>query len=442
MELPNYVSNILDRLNRCGFEAYAVGGCVRDLLLGKTPKDYDITTSARPEEIKSCFSDYRVIDTGIKYGTVTIISDGEPIETTAYRVDGEYNDNRRPESVSFTADLAEDLKRRDFTVNAMAYSGSVGIVDLFGGRTDLENGIIRAIGNPAERFNEDGLRIIRALRFASCYGFKIEEKTAAAVHDCKELLKNIAGERIAAEFNKLICGDCEDILRKYCDVISVFIPELERCVGFEQHTKYHDRDIYEHTIAAVTAIPPEKALRLAMLFHDIGKPDYFTMDKNGTGHFKGHPSGSAEIAEQVLRRLKYDNETVKKVKGLILTHDIQIENRESLIKKYLNRYGEELFFDILKVHIADDSGKAPDYRQRIPMYEQAAKTAEQIIAEKQCFSLKNLDISGNDILRLNFKGKAVGSVLNRLLNSVIDGKCVNERNALIEEAKKYGGDKY
>lgn len=436
MKLPLYVSSIIEFLNKNGYEAFAVGGCVRDFLLGVTPKDFDVTTNAKPDEIKQCLAEYKVIDTGIDFGTVTVISEEEPIEVTTYRIDGEYNDNRRPESVVFTSLLEEDLKRRDFTVNAMAYNPATGIIDLFDGRSDLKNGVIRAIGNPVERFNEDGLRIMRALRFASRYNFQIEEKTSEAVHNCSHLLRNIAGERIAVEFNKLLCGKCEAVLREYPDVFSVFIPELEKCVGFEQHTKYHNRDIYEHIIATVAAVEPIKHLRLAMFFHDIGKPQYFTMDENGTGHFKGHAVGSGEIAERVLKKLKYDNETTRKVLELIKSHDIVIEERENLIKRYLNRYGVDMFRDIVAVHIADDMGKAPEYQARIQTYRNALSTAERIIDECACFSLKELAVNGNDIKKLGFKGKNVGIVLNYLLEMVIDGKCVNERTVLLNEAKK------
>lgn len=440
MMLPSYVSELISVLQSNGFEAYVVGGCVRDSLLGNVPKDYDVTTNANPDEIKQCLSCYRTIDTGIKYGTVTVISDGEPVEVTTYRIDGEYNDNRRPDNVTFTSLLKEDLKRRDFTINAMAYNEKVGLIDLFGGKDDLVNGIIRAIGDPVERFNEDGLRILRALRFASRYGFKIEEKTSSAIHSCCYLLDNIAGERIAAELNQIICGKCEDVLRKYHDVFSVFIPQLEKCVGFEQHTKYHNKDVFEHILSTVSSIEPVKHLRLAMLFHDIGKPDYFTIDENGTGHFKGHAKGSCDIAEQVLKKLKYDKETTKKVLELVKSHDIILENRESLIKRYLNKYGEELFFDVVAVHIADDFGKAPEYQARICTYNAVIDTARSIIAERNCFSLKNLAVNGNDIKKLGYNGIQIGKILNLLLEKVIDGKCENERKLLLEEARKSGGD--
>lgn len=434
-ELPSYVSEIIEKLNNSGFEAYVVGGCVRDSLLGIIPKDYDVTTNAKPEEIKSSLKEYRIIDTGIKFGTVTVISSGEPIEVTTYRVDGEYNDNRRPENVTFTTKLAEDLKRRDFTVNAMAYNQKVGFVDIFGGFVDAEKGIIRAIGNPTERFNEDGLRIMRALRFASCYNFSIEENTSSAIHNCKELLNNISVERIATEFTSLLCGKCESILREYADVFSVLIPEIDKCIGFEQHTRYHNRDVYEHIITTVSAIEPEKHLRLAMLFHDMGKPDYFTLDEKCVGHFKGHAKGSSEIAERFFKNYKYDSETSRKVLELIKCHDIVLENNKKSIKRYLNKFGVKMFRDIISVHIADDTGKAQEYQKRIRTYKMIFDTINEIVDEQQCFSLKNLAVNGNDIKELGFKGQKIGFVLDKLLNMVIDGECPNERENLLSVAK-------
>ncbi|MBR5090789.1 MAG: HD domain-containing protein, partial [Ruminiclostridium sp.] len=405
--LPEGVEAVIDRLCECGYEAYAVGGCVRNFMLGREPKDYDVTTSARPDEIKQALSEFRLIETGIKYGTVTVISRGMPIEVTTYRVDGDYSDNRRPENVTFTTKLAEDLKRRDFTVNAMAYNTRTGIIDIFGGRADLQNGVIRAIGDPDERFNEDGLRILRALRFASCLGLKIEPATSDAIHRNRRLLENISGERIASELNKLICGECGNILREYYDVISVFLPEFSICRGFEQHTKYHDRDVMEHIIATVSAIEPQVHLRLAMLLHDIGKPMYFTMGEDGVGHFKGHAKGSTAIAESFFRRLKYGNAISESVTMLVQTHDIVIEDRKPLIKRYLNRYGEDMFFDMIKVHIADNMGKAPECRERIKIYRAAAETARKIIAEKECFSLKQLAVNGRDIMALGYEGSEI-----------------------------------
>ena len=440
-DLPEGVEAIIERLYECGYEAYAVGGCVRNFMLGTEPKDYDVTTSARPEEIKQALEGFRIIDTGIKYGTVTVISRGMPIEVTTYRVDGDYSDNRRPENVTFTTKLAEDLKRRDFTVNAMAYSSRTGIIDIFGGRADLQNGIIRAIGDPDERFREDGLRILRALRFASCYGLKIEPSTADSIHRNRKLLENISGERIAAELNRLLCGECGNILREYYDVISVFLPEFAACRGFEQHTKYHDRDVLEHIIGTVTAIEPKLHLRLTMLLHDIGKPLYFTMSEDGVGHFKGHAKGSTAIAESFFKRLRYSNAVAERVSKLVQTHDILIADDEHLIKRYLNKYGEEMFFDMIKVHIADDMAKAPECRERIKTYRAAAETARKILAQKECFSLKQLAVNGNDIRALGYEGAEIGDKLGILLGLVIDGKCVNERDALLGAlTQKSGGD--
>lgn len=434
--LPPYVDILIRRLKKSGFEAYAVGGCVRDCLLGKTPKDYDITTNALPDDIKRIFSDYRTIDIGIRFGTVTVISEGKPIEITTYRTDGIYSDHRRPENVEFSSSLAEDLKRRDFTINAMAFCEETGIIDLFYGKNDLENGIIRAIGKPAERFSEDALRIMRGLRFAACGGFTIELKTAEAIHECAPLLRNIAGERIAAELNQLICADCENILREFYDVFAVFIPEISRCHGFEQHTKYHNRDVYEHILATVSAIEPILPLRLAMLFHDIAKPDYFTMSPDGVGHFKGHPKGSAVIAERVLRELKYDFKTIGEVIALVENHDIVIENRENLLKRYLNKFGEQQLFHLIDVHIADDMGKAPQFMQRIETYRAARQTVVHLLEQRECFSLKQLAVNGNDMKRLGLCGKEIGSMLEALLSEVIDEKCENEKTKLLEAAEK------
>lgn len=438
MQLPAYVSIIIEKLNNCGYEAFAVGGCVRDSLLGLQPKDYDITTNASPSEIKECFCDYRTIDTGIKFGTVTVISDGNPIEITTYRIDGKYNDNRRPESVEFTSLLSEDLGRRDFTVNAMAYNEKTGLIDLFGGKKDLSDGIIRAIRNPYHRFDEDGLRIMRALRFASVYNFKIEKETSEAIHKKSYLLKNIAKERIAVEFNKLICGTCESILRDYHDVFSVIIPEITSCVGFEQRTKYHDKDVYEHIISTVSVIEPKKHLRLAMFFHDMGKPEYFRPDKNGKGHFKGHAVGSRRIAEKFLKSYKYDNETSNSVLELVENHDITIMDNKKQIKRYLSKFGEQLFLDIIAVHIADDTGKAPEYQSRIFEYKKVIETTNNIIKNNECFSLKNLAVNGDDMINLGYKGKSVGEILTLLLGKVIDGECENNKNILVEMAKKIG----
>ncbi len=435
VNLPENVGLILKRLKEKGFEAYLVGGCIRNTLLGIEPKDYDFTTNASPEEIIGAFPEYKTVTTGIRFGTVTVIIGKEPYEITTYRVDGEYSDNRRPEGVSFTKSLREDLKRRDFTVNALAYNPDEGIVDLFGGENDLKNGIIRAIGDPNKRFNEDGLRILRGLRFASQYNMKIENETASSIHRNKELLKNISAERIAEELNKLICGNCESVLREFRDVFAVIIPELSKCFGFEQHTKYHNRDVYEHIIATVSAIRPEKYLRLAMLFHDIGKPDYFTFS-DGVGHFKGHAKGSRQIAEHFFSSFKYDKATAERAIALIKYHDIVLENRDNLIRRYLNKFGEEMFLDIIEVHIADDMGKAPEYRKRIDLYNEIRKRTEEIIRDRECFSVKRLEINGKDLMELGYKGEEIGQELKLLLDMVIEDNSLNKREILLNKAKR------
>lgn len=437
MEFPKYAEKIIERLRSRGYEAYAVGGCVRDLMLCASPKDYDFTTNARPEEIKLAFADCKTIDCGLRFGTVGVLFWGRTAEITTFRCEGGYSDSRRPDEVFFTSNLTEDLKRRDFTVNAMAFAPETGLVDPFGGKADLAQGVIRAVGEAEERFREDALRILRALRFASCLGFRLERETSAAIHRCKSLLERISGERIYAELARLLCGkNCEAVLREYPDVLAVVIPEISGCVGFEQHTKYHDRDIYEHTIAAVAAIEPIPYLRLAMLLHDLAKPSYFTLT-DGTGHFKGHAKGSLQIAQRVTKQLKMDSATADRVCALVKYHDMVIENRVPLLKRYLNRFGAELLNDLIRVHIADDTAKAAEFRERIAEYQKASETIRVILEEEQCFQLCDLEIDGNDLLALGLAGKQIGEMLARLLDDVVDEKCENKKEALLEAAKKY-----
>lgn len=437
MKLPDYAETIIKRLNDGGYDAYAVGGCVRDLLLGETPKDYDFTTNASPEQIKQVFSDCRTFDCGLRFGTVGVLIGGETVEITAYRRDGGYSDHRRPDRVTFSEKLSEDLMRRDFTINAMAFAPAESLIDLFGGQTDLTRRLIRAVGEPENRFREDALRILRALRFASCLDFRIERETSAAIHRCAGLLKNISGERIYAELTKLLCGKgCETVLREYPDVLAVIIPEISACVGFEQRTKYHDRDVYEHTIGAVTAIEPKPHLRLAMLLHDLAKPDFFTLT-DGTGHFKGHAKGSVAIAERVMKELKTDSAFAERVCALVKYHDMTIENRVPLLKRYLNRFGAELLLELIQVHIADDTAKAAEFRERIQEYRKAAETVHEILKEEQCFRIRDLAVDGNDLLALGLRGKAVGDTLRHLLDGVIDEKYENRKKALLEAAKSY-----
>ncbi len=433
IRLPKFVEEILKRLEDAGYKAYGIGGCVRNPLMGLSVSDYDVTTSAGPEEIKRVFEGMKILETGIKHGTVTVISERGTVEITAFRTDGEYKDFRHPENVSFTRSLEEDLKRRDFTVNAIACSRDGAIIDPYNGIGDIETMELRCVGDAEKRFEEDALRIMRGLRFMALYGFLPESGTKSAIHKKKNLLKEISPERLSSELTRILCGNAEylaSVLREYSDVFSVIIPEINKCVGFEQHTHYHDRDVWEHTIAALCGIEPIPYLRLAMLFHDLGKPFCYKF-YNGEGHFKGHASVSGDICRKTMEKLRYDGATIKKTLFLVERHDMVMNDDPIMIKKHLMRFGEEGYFDLLKVHIADDYAKARVAMNRIPVYNQAKSTAENILKEKECFSLKNLEVNGNDIVKMGYKGADIGKALDFLLNAVIEEKCLNTHDELI-----------
>lgn len=436
MNIPKEVQTALQALKNSGYEAYIVGGCVRDMLLGLTPKDFDITTSALPEQIKAVFKAYRIIETGIKHGTVTVVIENTPLEITTFRTDGTYTDNRRPDYVTFTASLKEDVLRRDFTVNAMCYNPEIGLVDYCGGKEDLERKFIRAVGVPAERFKEDSLRILRALRFASVYGFEIEAETANAILEYKHLLKNVASERISVEINKLLCGgNVYRILMDFFPVFEEIFPEFENAKGFSQNSPYHIYDIWEHTAVATGAIKGERICRLAMFFHDIGKLYTYSTDEKGIGHFYNHANVSENKAKDILKRLKYDNETTEKVLKLIKYHDLVIENNEVQIKKLLSKLGEEQFFRLLEIKKADTLAQSKDLAYRLNIVDEISATANRVLEEAQCFSLKDLAVNGNDIMALGYKGKRVGEILNLLLENVIANNLPNSKEKLIEYVK-------
>lgn len=432
--LPKEVSFALNMLCSNGFEAYIVGGCVRDSLMSLKPKDYDITTSALPEETKKIFKEFNLIETGIKHGTVTVIIDGIPLEITTYRVDSDYSDNRHPDSVNFTRSLKEDASRRDFTMNAIAYSDSDGIKDFFNGQADIQNGIIRCVGDADKRFNEDALRIMRALRFASVLGFSVEDNTKKAIFKNKALLLNISAERLASELSKLLCGkDAGKILTEYIDVLGVIIPELLPMKGFNQHNCHHIYDVLEHTAQVIDNIPPSVDLRLSALFHDIGKPPCFALSEDGVGHFYGHAKISAQLSLEIMTRLKYDNQTKDVVCTLVKAHDVQIENTEKAVKRALNKYTPEIFSKLILLKRADNFGQNPEYRFRQNGYDALEKTAQKILSEKQCFSLKNLAVNGNDLIKLGIKpGPEMGNILNMLLEKVINGELTNDKQRISE----------
>ncbi len=432
MFLPVGVSGLLEALETAGFAAYAVGGCVRDSLLGRVPQDWDIATSARPEEVLARFP--HAIPTGIAHGTVTVVWEGEPFEVTTFRAESAYTDHRHPDQVRFVPDLEADLARRDFTVNAMACRRDGQVIDRFGGWEDLKNGIIRCVGDPGERFREDALRILRALRFAACYGFRLEEKTSAAVLESRELLCYVAAERIWAEFSRLLCGiDAGRVLREFPQVIFAILPELFPMEGFLQHNPHHDRDVWEHTCAAVEASSPELAVRLAMLLHDCGKPGCFTLDGEGTGHFYGHAQKSLELAGAVLRRLRVPRLLGERVLLLIHLHDRPVFPEERWVKRQLGRWGEEVFFQWLAVKEADTLAQALAFQPpRLANLREVEAAAQAVLREGQCFSLKQLAVTGCDLLQLGIpQGPQVGALLEQLVQAVIDGQVENQKETLL-----------
>lgn len=439
MDMPKNVDTAINLLQSAGFEAYAVGGCVRDSLLGKTPNDWDITTSAKPEDMKSVFADFHCIDTGIKHGTVTVVIDGEPLEITTFRLDGEYEDNRHPKSVTFTSNLGADLGRRDFTVNAMAYSKKTGTVDLFGGENDLKNKIIRCVGDPDRRFNEDALRILRALRFASALDFEIEEKTAQSLLKNCALLGNISEERISKELLKLVCGKgAKRILTDFAPVLFEILPELQPMYKNSHDNPHHCYDIYEHTLIAVESIDPEPTLRFAMLLHDCGKPAVKKFDENGVAHFYGHQRISAEISAQILARLKVSNKFRDEILFLVSNHDRWelYENTEKM-PRYLSKFGLDGVLKLLKVMRADVLAQSPEYRYRLDQIADAEEIAKNLAAQKPCLSLSELQINGRTLMDIGIpQGRKLGAVLAQLLDEVIDGVTKNTQEALTTRARE------
>ncbi len=439
IRIPAYVNDVIERLETAGYEAYIVGGCVRDSLLGKAPDDYDVTTSARPEEVKAALGGYRIIDTGIKHGTVTVLSGGNPIEVTTYRCDGEYTDHRRPDNVALTRSLREDLSRRDFTVNALAYNSRTGMVDLFGGREDLEKKLIRCVGDPAVRFEEDALRIMRALRFAATLGFGIDRETEEQIHKKYQLLSYVSEERIAVELKKLLSGEGDavcDILVRFSDVICHIIPEMKDAVGLDQKNKWHIYDVYTHIVRVVSLTPARVNVRLAALLHDIAKPRMMTVDENGVGHFYGHPEESAKMARVIMRRLKMDNVTVNAVCRLIEIHDIRPEATRKALRRYLSKNSDVDTDDIMAIRRADLGAQNPEFHSLFDYLAESEKIINELKAEGACLSIKDLAINGYDIIALGAEGELVGRILEKLLSEVVDESLENSKEELQKRAEK------
>lgn len=433
IQLPQRVHDIIETIQASGYEAYAVGGCVRDSILGKEPNDWDITTSAKPEEIKKLFN--RTIDTGIQHGTVTVMIEKEGFEVTTYRIDGEYEDSRHPKEVTFTANLAEDLRRRDFTINAMAYNEKDGLIDIFEGIQDMKQGIIRCVGDAKERFTEDALRMMRAVRFSAQLGYQIDEETKEAIKELAPTLQNISAERIQVELVKLLVSDHPDFLRIVYEtnLTKYFIPEFDICMETPQNNPHHCYSVGEHILHTLKAVKPDKVLRLAMLFHDIGKPQTLTIDEKGITHNHGHAQVGEEMAVKILRRLKFDNDTTDKVRKLVRYHDQKIEPAAKYVRRAINRIGEDIFPLLFSVKNADIMAQS-DYKREEKLQKLAVirEIYEEILEKNECLSLKDLAVTGSDLIANGMQpGKEIGIVLHKLLEIVLENPDLNQKEYLL-----------
>ncbi len=434
--IPNDVENVINILSANGHKAYVVGGCVRDSLMGREPDDWDVTTDASPKELKKIFASFRTVDTGIDHGTVLVVSGKTPVEVTTFRIDGEYSDNRHPDSVSFTSNIEDDLARRDFTINAMAYNHEDGIIDPFRGRDDIENKIIRCVGEPDKRFNEDGLRIMRAVRFSSVLGFNIEEATAESIIKNENLLGAIAAERLTKELMKLLCGEnVFEVLTKFRSVIGVFIPELRLEFDFKQYGKKHAYDVWVHTVHTVNNIEANPVLRLTMLLHDTGKIATHAIDENGNSTFKNHAAVGGVIAENILRRLKFSKEYINTVSYLVSIHDKEVPETRIQVKEYIRELGEKNFIRLMKIRRADKSGLSKGYRDIADKLVFAYSTFDEIMNNDEPYSIKQLAVDGNDLKKL-IPANDIGDTLNFLVETVIKHPEKNEKKILLDLVKK------
>lgn len=438
INLPKKVNQIIHTLQSNGYEAYAVGGCVRDSILNRVPDDWDITTSATPLETKALFP--KTFDTGIEHGTITVLIDREAFEVTTYRVDGKYEDSRHPSEVTFTRSLKEDLLRRDFTMNAMAYNEEEGLVDIFGGMQDLENKLIRCVGNARARFGEDALRILRAVRFAAQLGFDIDQETQAAIMELSPTLENISAERIQVELIKMLTSSNPGMLKKAYElgITKVILPEFDAMMKTEQENPHHKYSVGEHTVKSIEAVRADKVLRLSMLFHDIAKPLMKTIDENGVAHFKMHDVKGAEMTKQILRRLKFDNDTINKVVKLVLYHDYRMPAEAKNVRRAMNKIGEELFPYYLEVRKADTLAQSAYMQEeKLQNIEDVKQCYEEILKREECVSLKKLAISGSDLIAEGMRpGKEIGKVLDKLLELVIEHPEYNTKEILLKMKNK------
>ena len=441
IELPRKVVLIIKNLQRHGYDAYAVGGCVRDSILNRKPEDWDITTSAKPEQVKRIFR--RTVDTGIEHGTVTVLIGKDGFEVTTYRVDGLYEDGRHPKEVTFTSRLEEDLKRRDFTINAMAYNDDERLVDAFGGMRDLNYHLIRCVGDPKERFSEDALRILRAVRFSAQLAFPIEPETAEAIKSLAPNLEKISAERIQAELVKLLVSDHPERIQDACElgITKVVLPEWDDMVGVKQNTPHHKYDVAAHTVHALQNVKNDKVLRLTMLFHDMGKPVMKNTDENGRDHFKGHAIASEQIAKTVMKRLKFDNDTIRKVTKLVAYHDYRMEPTGANVRRAMHEIGVELFPYYLAVRLADTKAQSSyERRGKLENIIQIRELYRNALRNKECVTLKDLAVTGTDLINLGIApGKELGTLLNELLDMVIEDPAWNQKGKLCDYVKERFG---
>ena len=429
--LPAAVRLAMERLEACGHRAYVVGGCVRDACRGERPNDWDMTTSARPEETKAAFAGFTVIETGMQHGTVTVLLDGQPLEITTFRTEGTYADHRHPDGVTFVRDLEADLIRRDFTINAMAYHPREGLIDPFGGREDLGKGILRAVGDPDRRFEEDALRILRGLRFAARLGYTIEEETRAAMSRKAHLLAHVSAERILAELRGLVMGThIGPVLMTCADVLAAVLPEITPMIGFDQNNRHHIYDVWTHTAHAVAQAETDPIVRLAMLFHDVGKPASYTVDFHGEGHFYAHAKLSGELTDAILQRLKCDTYTRTEVVWLVTHHDYSIREDDRTVRRLLSRFGYDRARRLLLVKMADNASHAPEYTERGAIARRLLNRMEEVLAQQPCLTLRDLALNGRDLMAMGYNGPAIGKTLQTLLDAVVDEVCENTREGL------------
>lgn len=440
IDVPEKAGHIVAVIQAAGFEAFVVGGCVRDSVLGRKPQDWDITTSASPEQVKALFP--RTIDTGLQHGTVTVMQDREGFEVTTYRIDGKYEDSRHPKEVVFTPNLEEDLKRRDFTINAMAYNDEKGLIDIFGGLKDIEAGVIRCVGNPEERFREDALRILRAIRFSAQLGYDIDGDTREGIRKLAPKLRNISAERIQAELVKMLTSSHPDYLREAyrLGITKIFFPEFDLAMETEQKHPHHRYSVGEHILHSLTETEPDKVLRLTMLFHDIGKPATLTVDEGGLTHFRGHAAVSADMAKQIMQRLKFDNDTTAMVSRLVRYHDYcnGVEPDMRIVRRAMNKIGEDAFPALFQVKYADICAQSEYRRQeKLECLRKWERLYGEVLEKRQCTSLKTLAVTGSDLIAAGMKpGKELGDTLHRLLELVLEDPARNTRENLLKEAEK------